>query len=143
MRGPAEFDWTFIHEGKLALSDVMVRIHTLERANGQMDVLGRTARLGTVFPGRAHTLGISERRLPSHGFNLFFVARNGSWTQEIRWVELPGVIAVANRVLRDGTPIDQPLLLQVAPEFPGRTPANEAWNEMPPYVPPVGRAVAS
>jgi hypothetical protein len=31
-------------------------------------------------------------------------ARNGSWSQEIRWAELPGLLAVANRVLRDGMP---------------------------------------
>ena len=33
---------------------------------------------------KARTFGTPEPRLPSHAYNLFFVARNSSWTQEIR-----------------------------------------------------------
>jgi hypothetical protein len=112
---------------------VQVRICNLASAD-PIGLLGRSLKLGTMFPGKAQTFGAMEARLASHGYNLFFVARNGSWTQEIRWTELPGVLAVANRVIRDGMP-DQPLLFEVSPQYLGRIPPNEAWNEPPPYTP--------
>jgi hypothetical protein len=123
----------FTHSGQYPLTDVSVRIHNLAATPGQAGFLGRFVELGTAFPGKARNYGAQDVRLPSHGYNLFFQARNGSWLQEIRWAELPGVFAVANRVTRDGTPLDKPLLLNVSPEFPGRAPLNEAWNDPPPY----------
>lgn len=125
--------WTFIHAGQFPLYDVQVRIHD---SRYPIFRTGVTLNLGTLFPGRAHTFGglagASAVRTPIQSFNLFFVARNGSWTQEIRWMEKPGVIATANRVLRDGKPISEPLLLEVSPEYEGKTPTDDAWNEQTP-----------
>lgn len=80
----------------------------------------RTVNLGTLFPGKALNVPVQDAKQPSQGYNLFFVARSGSWTQEIRWAGLPDVFAVANRVVRDGTPLDKPMLFDVSPEFPAK-----------------------
>jgi len=136
--GPTVFQWIFIHSGQFPLTDVSVRICNLDRTDGQMNLLGRTLALGTLFPGRAHHQGPTEVRLPSHGFNLFFLARNGSWTQEIRWVEQPTALLVANRVVRDGAALTQPLLKEISPEFPRRLPDEDAWNDPPPYISQTG-----
>lgn len=127
------FEWMFTHSGQYPLTDVSVRIHNLAATPGQAGFVGHFVELGTAFPGKARNYGAQDARLPSHGYNLFFQARNGSWVQEIRWVELPDMLAVANRVVRDGMPLDKPLLLNVSPEFPGRVPVNDAWNDPPPY----------
>jgi len=129
------FEWMFVHSGKYPLTDVSVQIHNLAAKPDQPGFLGRFVELGTTFPGKARKYGVQDRLLPSNGYNLFFQARNGSWLQEIRWVDLPDRRAVANRVVRDGMPLDKPLLFEVSPGFPGRVPANEAWNDPPPYVP--------
>jgi hypothetical protein len=131
--GPGVFRWLFIQSGQYVLSDVHVRISNLGSSNIR-GLLGRSFKLGTMFPGKVLPFEAQEVRLSSHGYNLFFIARNGSWTQEIRWTELPGVLAVANRVIRDGMPLDQPLLFEVSPQSPV-APANEAWNDPPPYTP--------
>jgi hypothetical protein len=127
------FEWMFVHSGQYPLTDVSVRIHNLAAPPGQAGFLGRFVELGTTFPGKARNYGVQDARLPSHGYNLFFQARNGSWLQEKRWVDLPNRRAVANRVVRDGMPLDKPLLFEVSAEFPGHVPANEAWNDPPPY----------
>lgn len=125
--------WTFIHVGQFPLYDVQVRIHD---SRYPIFSTGTTLSLGTLFPGRAHSFGglpgATAIRTPVQSFNLFFVARNGSWTQEIRWMEKPGVFATANRVLRDGKPLNEPLLLEISPQYEGKTPDNDAWNEHPP-----------
>lgn len=133
MLSAGQFQWSFVHSGNVPLYDVQVRIH--DRRKPLLSA-STTLQLGTLFPGRAHSysnqLGAVDIRTPVQAFNLFFVARNGSWTQEIRWIEKPGVQATANRVVRDGTPVSQPLLLDVSPEYDGETPPNDAWNGLPP-----------
>lgn len=133
MLNPGQFQWTFIHSGEFPLYDVQVRIHDRRKSSLAS---GNTLSLGTLFPGRSHSYGALpgavDIRTPVQAFNLFFVARNGSWTQEIRWVEMPRVQATANRVCRDGEPIDEPLLCEVSPEYSGDTPLNEPWNSLPP-----------
>lgn len=131
---PGVFQWTFIHKGQYPLHDVSVTIHNLSR-DLPPTFPGVHVNLGTLFPGRAHTFSAapSDRHLPSHGYNLFFVGRNGGWTQEIRWAEAPGVLAVANRVVKDGTRLQAPLLLEISPHFTSPLPEDDAWNNPPPY----------
>lgn len=131
---PGAFTWVFIHHGRFPITDASVHIYNLEQRDDCFDP-GKYCELGVLLPGRAHTLSTTpvHKRLSSHGYNLFFTARNGSWTQEIRWVELASELAVANRVIRDGTPRHQPLLLQVSPRFPSHLPEDDAWNARPPY----------
>jgi hypothetical protein len=133
MLSTGQFQWSFIHSGTMPLYDVQVRIHDRRKPFHSSSV---TMQLGTLFPGRAHSYGAQpgsiDVRTPVQAFNLFFVARNGSWTQEIRWIEKPGVQATANRVRRDGVPLNKPLLLAVSPEYDGETPADDAWNALPP-----------
>jgi hypothetical protein len=118
------FQWNFIHQGRYPLFDVSVRIHNCR--NGIAHIL----QLGTLFPGRAHIAGLmsTDERQGPQAYNLFFLSRNGSWTQEIRWVELPGVQATANRVVRDGGKLSEPLLLEVSTEYPAPTPADQTWS---------------
>ena len=129
------FSWTFIHHGTYPLSEASVRICDLARGPNIPGWEGRECMLGTLFPGRAHSAGSTPVQVASgsHGFNLFFVARNGSWTQEIRWISVPDAQITANRVVRDGEPMNRPLLLEVSPRFGGGLPDNDAWNSPPPY----------
>jgi hypothetical protein len=133
MLSTGQFQWSFVHSGKTPLYDVQVRIHDRRKP---FHPSSTTLQLGTLFPGRAHSYagqaGSVDMRTPIQAFNLFFVARNGSWTQEIRWIEKPGVQATANRVVRDGMPMSEPLLLEVSPEYDGETPTDDAWNALPP-----------
>ena len=129
--GPGRFLWSFLHVGESPLYDTQVRICDLRKPD---QILDTTLHLGTLFPGRSHfdysgKLNSSiEHGTHIQAFNLFFVARNGSWTQEIRWTEIKGGgIAVANRVIRDGTALNTPLLLQISPDYQGQTPADKAW----------------
>ena len=136
------FHWLIIHEGEFPLTDVSVRIHNLERVGGPINV-GRTIELGTIFPGRAHTVGeFAEIQKNSHGFNLFFLARNGSWTQEIRWTRYPTELKVANRVVRDGSTFEGPLFLKISDSFPIDLPSDDAWNTAPAYEELASRSAA-
>ena len=139
MQVPESFQWSFIHSGTSPLYDVQVRIYDYRKP---IQSSGVTLQLGTMFPGRLHRYGTQpgsiEIRTPVQAFNLFFVARNGSWTQEIRWIEKPGVFARANRVVRDGTSLAEPLLLEISPEYDGETPADGAWNATPAGFVPFG-----
>ncbi|VBM56247.1 Uncharacterised protein [Burkholderia pseudomallei] len=133
MLSSGQFQWSFVHSGKEPLYDVQVRICDRRK---RIHSASMNLQLGTLFPGRAHSYGMQpgsiDVRTPVQAFNLFFVARNGSWTQEIRWIEKPGVQATANRVVRDGMPVSEPLLLEVSPEYDGETPQDDAWNALPP-----------
>jgi hypothetical protein len=130
--GGSVFRWIFTHSGPYPLTDVSVRIFDLGKSLQEQGI-GRNLTFRAIFPGKAAISIAVDSRLPSHGYNLHFTARNGSWLQEIRWTEMPGVLAVANRVVREGDFISNPLLLSVSPEFPGQTPTNDAWNQLPPY----------
>jgi hypothetical protein len=129
------FRWIFSHEGQYPLTDVIVRVYDLAKPPHLQ--MGRPGgiflKFDAMFPGKAVESNLEDTWRSSCGYNLFFIARNGSWTQEIRWTQLPNVLAVANRVVRDGKPLNDPLLLKVSPEFPGLTPAEQEWNQPPPY----------
>jgi hypothetical protein len=127
------FGWTFIHSGDYPLSEVSVRIFDMTRQPNEPEWTGHNYALGTLFPGRASGGGPVQVASVSHGFNLFFVARNGSWTQEIRWVSVSDTFVTANRVVRDGDPMDRPLLLEISPRFGSPLPSDNAWNNPPPY----------
>jgi hypothetical protein len=43
------------------------------------------------------------------------------------------VFAVANRVVRDGMPLDKPLNLERLARIPWSCTFDEAWNDPPPY----------
>jgi hypothetical protein len=130
-----EFGWVVIHEGKFPLYDLSVRIVSLDQSAGPGRLIGNTHRIGTMVPGTCNSLpgDICTENL-SAGFNLFFFARNGAWTQEIRWKLFPKVaLATAIRV-QGGVPgRTNPMLLEISPEFPEPLSNQENWNKPPPY----------
>jgi hypothetical protein len=131
LAGATQFHWMFVHVGRYPLFDVSVRIVNLDRPAHQVD-LGLNRALGTLFPGRAHGPMLAQTRVPLHSYNLFFVARNGAWTQEIRWVDLrEGGLAIVDRVRREGAPADQPVHLEMSPEFPRDAKGQVDWDHLP------------
>jgi len=130
--GKDHFVWIFFHTGKYPLYDVSVRIY-----NCRKNPLEGSAvlKLGTLFPDRAQMFselpGGSEEVTPIQGFNLFFVARNGSWVQEIRWTPSTEGNAIVTRVLRDGGTMKEPLLLRISPSYSGETPNDQSWGDPP------------
>jgi len=127
-----------IHEGRYPLYDVTVsfleltqgKAAFLEVARGKapFDSGGalRAYPVGNLAPGLAWTSNI---RLPHHGkdieFNIFFAARNGVWTQLLRWRWIGDGWTRATKVLR-GT---QELHRQVAPNFPRQQDGSIDWGE--------------
>jgi hypothetical protein len=82
--------------------------------------------VGTLVPkyisvrGRID-LGDSNRR----DFNIFFVARNGGFTQNYRLAKINGQWTSANRVIRDS---DQKVLLEIVrDDFPRSRDGEVAW----------------
>lgn len=83
-----------------------------------------------MAPGSyAKTTGL---RIPHHGknvnFNVFYVARNGSWLQKLRMRWVGNGWALANRVL-EGLGGGKELMLEVSPNYPRDAAGNVEWDE--------------
>ncbi|HEY8096252.1 MAG TPA: hypothetical protein VIE65_09230 [Methylobacter sp.] len=80
----------FIQNGKYSLYDVSARIVDIDELKKNLMRASKTINIGNMTPGFAVS---TATRLSHHGkdfnFNIFYVARNGSWTQmlRMRWVE--------------------------------------------------------
>jgi hypothetical protein len=119
----------FIHQGPYPLYDVSASIVDIDEIN--KDVMRATTQtnIGNIAPGSyATTVGV---RILHHGkdlnFNIFYVARNGSWLQRLRMRWIGNGWALANRVT-EGLGSKE-LLLEVNPNYPRNTEGNVEWDE--------------
>jgi len=127
------FIWTFIHSGDVPLSEVSVRICDLDfdKKGLTREQASKTYNLDTLFPGRCHSYNFGDLSHEMGNYNLFFVAKNGGWTQEIRWIWLSNTnFVVANRVFQDGRPITEPLLYKISENFPQILSPTDAWPSL-------------
>ena len=127
-----------VHQGKYTIYDLSVRIVDLAKfdsitaaQNYSMDDLARAETrmgIGNLNPEQARPLG----RLPLPGtgedynMNVFFMARNGGWTQLIRMRRVANSWTVASQVRREGA-TSTILWEKVDAEFPKGTDGRVVW----------------
>jgi hypothetical protein len=121
----------FINQGKYPLYDVSARMVDLDQFKTNV-VSGTTAvRIGNMTAGFAVTTDV---HIPHHGkdfnFNIFYVARNGSWLQKLRMRWMGDGWASANRVT-EGQGGGKELLLEVSANYPRDADGNVAWEDSP------------
>jgi hypothetical protein len=124
-----------IQQGDYVLSNVTVRIVDCNRFNADMQAGNPfasdvTFQLDELAPGIASGSGIVlEPQMPSQGWNAFFGARNGLWSQLIRARFIEGEWVIAFVVMRDQSVI----FSNVPANFP---PIGEALLDDAPRMPP-------
>jgi hypothetical protein len=126
----------FIHKGKYPLYDVTARvvdIDAIARAKHQVPydqtpLLGTTLRIGNMTPSFAFSgVGSLSHFGRDFNYNVFFVARNGSWTQQLRMHWTGNGWATANQVEwfgRDGKPF-----VEISEDYPRNANGEIDWNE--------------
>ncbi len=124
------------HQGEYPLYDVAIRMVDVQRyqrevAAGQVGLSRQSETsfsIGNLSPNSSQVLG--NWPLPStdeQGYNVFFNARNGFFTQEIRMRRVNGLWKQAMRVTKTET--GNPLLYeQIDPEFPRDEQGQVKWN---------------
>jgi hypothetical protein len=121
----------FIHQGPFPLYDVSASIVDIDEIRKDVMRAATLANIGNMAPGSyAKTVGV---RVLHHGrdlnFNVFYVARNGSWLQKLRMRWIENGWALANRVT-EGLG-GKELLLEVNPNYPRDAGGNVEWDEQP------------
>lgn len=111
----------FIHKGKYPLHDVSARIIDIDELKKNITQATQTVSIGNMTPNFAAI----TPRLTHHGkdfnFNIFYVARNGSWLQKLRmrWVGVEGFGG------------GKELLQEVAANYPRRADGDVDWDAKP------------
>jgi hypothetical protein len=117
---------TIIHRGKNPLYDVAARITEVPIANGDIRNALKNYPIGNMTPGLAVS---TAYRIPHDGknlnFNIFFVARNGTWTQFLRMPWVGDGWGRASKIVRDGKVIFR----EVSENFPRTEKGEIDWGE--------------
>jgi hypothetical protein len=133
------------HQGKYPLYDVSVRMVELdafgvnsdESIKTLEDIQNRSINLdvGNMSPGFSQMTGKVTFSNPDKvKYNIFIVARNGSFTQNLRMHNVNGVWKSANRVMRDNFTSENPnapptiLIEQIDPDFPKNKDGQPDWE---------------
>jgi hypothetical protein len=128
----------FVHHGKYPLYDVRASIVDLDehtRLTGLKDfisatkaLLGTSLLVGNLTPGFASPVsGVLQH--PSgqdFSYNVFYVARNGSWTQSLRMRWIGNGWAIANKVF--GGPENRELYREVSANYPLNEKGEVDWE---------------
>ncbi len=128
-------DLVFVHQGKYPLYDITVRIVDLDK----WEQLGLTAQnlfkaearinIGNLSLNQASALGTWP--LPNSDqqrYNLFFVARNGFWTQLLRLRRVQGRWKVATRITQESGKKVRVLFEKIDKDFPRDKLGMVQWN---------------
>ncbi len=131
--GEGRFGVGVFHEGKHTLYDVHVRMVNLDRLDERRSRLSFESlaytdtylNFGTLIPEHMATRGnVDLAALPKRGFNIFFSARNGDFTQLLRFAIVDGKLTQAIRVLRDGEMIHE----HINSDFPRNGSGQVEWE---------------
>ena len=121
----------FIHKGKYPLYDVSARIIDIDELKKNIVQATKTVSIGNMMPGFAATTPIT---LTHHGkdfnFNIFYVARNGSWLQKLRMRWVGDGWALASTVA-EGLGGGKELLQEVSANYPRGADGNVDWEAKP------------
>jgi hypothetical protein len=127
----------FIHGGMYPLYDVSARIVDIEMIRSDIYKASTVVQVGNMTPGFASSSGA---RIFHHGkdfyFNIFYVARNGSWLQKLRmrWVGDGWAMAV---IVLQGLGGGKELYREVSANYPRDEKGEVEWDEKPkPQQPP-------
>jgi hypothetical protein len=116
----------FVHAGAFPLYDVSARIVDLDILNTDIQHAFVNSFVGNMTPGFARNAPVAIRH---HGknfnFNIFYVARNGSWTQYLRMRWVGNGWASASKVLRGSTIIRR----EVSNNFPTNEAGKVDWGD--------------
>lgn len=126
-----------IHQGEHPLFDVGIRIVDLEKFDAyeghppSFEILQETdtyRSVSAVAAGYSADLGPFQIGTgDTRRFNVFFVARNGGFTQLIRYRRVEGQWRWATKVMRDST--HEVLLEKVEPKYPRNAVGEVDWGE--------------
>lgn len=130
------------HHGRHPLYDVSARICDINKFNtiiGSININNFTnadtnVTLGTMTPNHCIMIGEWNVGAPTNQkYNIFTTARNGSFTQVLRFVKLAGIWSVATKVVRSASPAAEeglPIQLfeQIDPNFPRNPDGSVAWD---------------
>jgi hypothetical protein len=130
----------FIHQGKYPLYDVAARIVDLdeyarlkaakEGIAASNALLGTAVPVGNMTPGFSTDTGIrlSHPSGKNFTYNVFYVARNGSWIQmlRMRWTGNGWTLATKVQGL---THQDKELYREVSPDYPLNAHGDVDWDE--------------
>lgn len=118
----------FVHHGRFPLYDVTARIVDLseyERLTAANNNTAATAALhgmeinvGNLTPGFGRTPGVTlpHRYGGDFSYNIFFIARNGAWTQQLRMKWMGTGWSAATRI--SGLGEEKELFSAVPPDYP-------------------------
>lgn len=122
------------HQGEYPLFDVSARVVDLDlhRALPRPFTLEHfglaevNLPIGTLAPGRVTVWkkGLDPAELPEGGLNIFFSARNGWFTQQLRFAKVDGRLRTAYRVIRD----EAVILEEIPDDFPRGEDGNVEWH---------------
>ncbi|MFC2138861.1 hypothetical protein ACFLTE_11855 [Bacteroidota bacterium] len=122
-----------IHNGNYPIYDVEARIVDLDKYNQAAsqnekikELLGLNYQIGNLIPGFARDLVQWKETIPGQlRLNIFFIARNGSYTQCYRRQLVDGEIAFANKVEYNGKIV----LEEISKNFPKNEKGEIDWEE--------------
>jgi hypothetical protein len=129
---------TLVNEGKYPLYDIELRLVDVDEVRREVDqnlpsqdaLLGKTFRISNLTPGMAREVdGAVQHAANSrdYNYNIFVVARNGSWTQQLRMKWIGDGWVRATRIVRDGKEVR----LEVPDAYPRNAAGEVEWEPKP------------
>jgi hypothetical protein len=130
----------FIHHGRFPLYDVTARIvdvgehQRLQAAKNytaaSTTLLGTQINLGSLTAGFSRgPMGALQHSGRDFSYNIFFVARNGAWTQRLRMKWTGNGWSSAIRI--EGLSGGKELYANVTPDYPRDSNGQVEWDEKP------------
>ncbi len=145
--------FSVVHRGKYPLYDVNIRVVDVEKFETirppvsptapkltddefQKALLGVTINIGTLFPNasimaRSSVFPSGAFPFSSSGqqdFDIYFSARNGFWTEKLRWRRIKDKWVYAMRVERDENKTIKILHQEIEKEFPRNSKGAVDWD---------------
>ena len=132
-----EGDLFLAHRGEYPLYDISFGIVDLQKFDsaketgqlGSMDLYRKEFRGGNLHPNSGFSVGTLQ--LPNadeQDYNVFFIARNGHWTQELRFRRVAGRWKKATRVSWHNAGVDDaPVYEQIDSDFPRNDKGEVEW----------------
>jgi hypothetical protein len=121
----------FVHHGKYPLYDLEARIVDLDAPRTTENLRGRVFQIGSLTPGfSTSTAALAHPSGRDLSYNVFFVARNGAWTQQLRMRLVGDGYAIANKIT--GLAEGKEIFRDVSQNYPRGPDGEVEWERKPP-----------